>query len=89
MKHYVGLDVAQKETAVCVVDEAGQLVFEGRSKSDPGALALLLAKKAPQAERIGFETGAMSSWIWHELRRVGLPVVCIAPVMPTPRFRFE
>ncbi len=29
------------------------------------------------AERIGFETGAMSSWLWHELKRVGLPVVCI------------
>ncbi|MDP3410136.1 transposase [Bosea sp. (in: a-proteobacteria)] len=26
---------------------------------------------------MGFETGAMSSWLWHELRRVGLPVVCI------------
>lgn len=49
MKHYVGLDVAQKETAVCAVDETGKLVFEGRSKSDPGALAALLAKKAPNA----------------------------------------
>ncbi|UEM12329.1 IS110 family transposase [Bradyrhizobium barranii subsp. barranii] len=29
------------------------------------------------AERIGFETGAMASWLWHELRRVELPVVCI------------
>lgn len=77
MKHYVGLDVAQKETAVCVVDETGKLVFEGRSKSDPGALAALLAKKAPNAERVGFETGAMSSWLWHELPRIGLPVVCI------------
>jgi len=77
MKHYVGLDVSQKETAVCVVDDTGKPVFEGRSKSDPGALAALLAKRAPCAERIGFETGAMSSWLWHELKRVGLPVVCI------------
>jgi transposase len=37
----------------------------------------LLRKRAPQAERIGFETGAMASWLWHELRRVDLPVVCI------------
>lgn len=28
-------------------------------------------------ERVDFETGAMSSWLWHELRRIGLPVVCI------------
>jgi transposase len=77
MKQYVGLDVSQKETSVCVVDEVGQVLFQGKAKSDPGALAALLRKRAPQAERIGFETGAMASWLWHELRRVDLPVVCI------------
>lgn len=77
MKQYVGLDVSQKETAVCVVNETGQVIFEGKAKSDPGALAALLHTHAPRAERIGFETGAMASWLWHELRRVDLPVVCI------------
>lgn len=77
MKQYVGLDVSQRETAVCVVSETGQLIFEGKAKSDPGDLTRLLRKHAPLAERIGFETGAMSSWLWHELRRVELPVVCI------------
>jgi len=77
MKQYVGLDVSQRETAVCVVDEAGKVVFQGKVRSDPGALTTLLRKKAPNAERIGFETGAMASWLWHELSRVGLPVVCI------------
>ena len=77
MKQYVGLDVSQKETSVCVVNEVGQVFFEGKAKSDPGALAALLRKRAPHAERIGFETGAMASWLWHELRRVDLPVVCI------------
>ena len=60
-----------------MVNEAGQVIFEGKAKSDPGALATLLRKRAPHAERIGFETGAMASWLWHELRRVDLPVVCI------------
>lgn len=77
MKHYVGLDVSQRETAVCVVDETGRPIFEGRAKSNPGALAELIRRKAPLAERIGFETGAMSSWLWHELKRIDLPVVCI------------
>jgi transposase len=35
----------------------------------------LLTKPAPNAERIGFETGAMVSWLPHELRRVDVPVV--------------
>ncbi|MBB6414352.1 transposase [Mesorhizobium sangaii] len=77
MKQYVGLDVSQRETSVCVVDDAGKIVFQGKAKSNPGALTELLRKRAPGAERIGFETGAMSSWLWHELKRVGLPVVCI------------
>ncbi len=77
MKQYVGLDVSQRETSVCVVNEAGQVIFEGKAKSNPGALTALLRKHAPSAQRIGFETGAMASWLWHELRRVDLPVVCI------------
>jgi transposase len=77
MKQYVGLDVSQKETAVCVVDEAGKLVFQGKAKSDPGTLAEVLRKRAPHAERIGFETDAMSSWLWHARKRMELPVVCI------------
>jgi transposase len=77
MKQYVGLDVSQKETAVCVIDESGRIVFEGKARSEPGALARLIAKRAPDAVRIGFETGAMASWLWHELKRIDLPVVCI------------
>jgi transposase len=77
VKQYVGLDVAQKETSVCVLDETGRTIYAGTVKSDPGALTKLLRKKAPNAERVGFETGAMASWLWHELRRVGLPVVCV------------
>jgi transposase len=77
MQQYVGLDVSQKETAVCVIDEAGRIVFEGKARSEPGALAKVIAKRAPHAVRIRFETGAMSSWLWHELKRIDLPVVCI------------
>ena len=77
MKQYVGLDVSQKETAVCVVDQDGKVLFEGKVPSDPGALARVIRKRAPTAERIGFETGAMASWLWHELKRVNLPVVCV------------
>jgi transposase len=77
MKQYVGLDVSQKETSMCVVDENGKVLFEGKAASDPGALARVIGKRAPAAERIGFETGAMASWLWHELKRIGLPVVCV------------
>lgn len=57
MKQYVGLDVSQKETAVCVVDENGRLIFEGRAKSDPGALAETHSYALPDNSRsISFTT---------------------------------
>jgi hypothetical protein len=46
MKQDVGLEVSQKETAVCVVDETGKVNFQGKVKSDPGALAQALRKRA-------------------------------------------
>ena len=33
MKQYVGLDVSQKDTSVCVVSDTGQVIFEGKAKS--------------------------------------------------------
>ncbi len=77
MKHYVGLDVSQKETSVCILDDDGRILFEGRAPTNPGALARLIRKRAPAALRIGFETGAMAGWLWHELKRLDLPVVCV------------
>ena len=32
MKQYVGLDVSQKETSVCVIDDHGRVVYEGKAK---------------------------------------------------------
>lgn len=77
MLQYIGLDVSQNKTAACMIDYGGRIVFEGKVRSEPGVLAKVIANRAPNAVRIGFETGAMSSWLWHELKRIDLPVVCI------------
>ena len=38
MEQYVGLDVSLGETSVCVLDQAGETLFEGISASNPEAL---------------------------------------------------
>jgi transposase len=38
---------------------------------------LYVTSKAPNAVRIGLETGPTSTWLWTELKRLGLPVICI------------
>jgi transposase len=77
MQHYVGLDVSLKQTAVCVVDQAGKIRREGMVASEPKAIADFIAANAPQVIRIGFESGATSTWLWTEFKKFGLPVICI------------
>ena len=76
-QQFVGLDVSQAETAVCVVDATGAIVWQGKCASTPEAIADTLRRRAPYAARIGLETGPMSAWHWRTLNAMGLPVVCI------------
>jgi transposase len=77
MEQYVGLDVSLEETAVCVLDSAGKIVWRGRCSSDPEAIARIVRERAPFAVRLGLETGQLSTRLVHSLRRLGLPVVCL------------
>jgi transposase len=77
MVHYVGLDVSLKQTSICVVNQAGSVVREGVVDSDPELIAAFVRSKAPGAPRIGLETGPTTTWLWTELERLGLPVICI------------
>ena len=76
-QQFVGLDVLQAETAVCVVDAAGAALWQGKCASTPEAIAATLRRQAPGAVRIALETGPMSTWHWRALDALGLPVVCI------------
>jgi transposase len=77
MKRYVGLDVSQKTTAICVVDEEGGTLAEGVVATEPEAIAVFVRRRAPGAARIGMETGPLAVWLWNELRALELPVVCM------------
>src|SRR6202163_2250799 len=77
MEYYVGLDVSLKQTSICVVSQTGAIVQEGVVDSDPEAIASFVRSKAPGTVRIGIETGPTTTWLWTELKRLGLPVICI------------
>jgi transposase len=77
MEYYVGLDVSLKQTSICVVDQTGSVVREGVVDSDPEAIAEFVRAKAPGVVRIGIETGPTTTWLWTELKRLDLPVICI------------
>ncbi len=77
MEQYVGLDVSQEQTSVCVVDGGGKVIWQGKCASTPEAIVATIRARAPEAVRIGLESGPLSAWHWHELRKAGLPVVCL------------
>jgi transposase len=77
MTQYAALDVSQEMTAVCLVDEAGQVIGEAKLPTCPDAIATWLGKRAPNLVRVGLETGPMAVWLWNELHAQGVPIVCL------------
>lgn len=77
MKQYVGLDVSQAETAVCVIDETGQTRWAGTCRSTLDVIGRTLKQRTPEAATIAMERGLLAVWHWHARRDAGFPVVCL------------
>ncbi|MDK1494272.1 IS110 family transposase [Sinorhizobium sp. 7-81] len=77
MEYFCGLDVAMDETAVCVVDDAGEVHLRAVAVTDPQALLALLKPFLPRLRRVGHEAGSLSPWLHPELKKLGLPAVCL------------
>jgi transposase len=76
---YVGLDVSQKQTWICVTDDKGKVIVEGCSLTRASDIYGWLSNRVERTEitKIGLEAGNMSSWIYSGLTKLGLPVVCL------------
>ena len=75
--HYVGLDVSLETTSICVIDDAGAIIWRGKCCSDPDTITAIVRQHAPGVVRVGLETGQLSNWLTLSLRRRGVPVVCM------------
>jgi transposase len=77
MTRFVGLDVSQKLTAICIVDESGRRLWRGQCATDPAQIERAVRGHAGEEAHIGLETGPMTPWLVHELRGRGLNVTCL------------
>ena len=77
MRMFAGLDVGFKRTAVCVVDEAGRIVWRGVVDTHPEVLCRALQCWGGKLAKIGLESGSMTPWLARELAKAGFPVVCM------------
>lgn len=76
-KLYAGLDVSDRLTHICLVDDEGGIVWRGACPTDPEALATILGRHAPHLVRAVLETGSLSAFLYHGLIERGIPAVCI------------
>jgi transposase len=77
MTNYAGLDVSQKLTTICIVDDTGRRLWRGQCTTDPEQIERLVHRHSGDDTRIGIETGPMTPWLVHELRSHGLDVTCL------------
>ena len=71
MEHYVGLDVSLQMTAVCVIDERGRGVLEGKVPSEPAAIAAFLQPYAETLAVAGLEAGLLAPYLYSGLVECG------------------
>lgn len=77
MEFFCGLDVSMDETALCVVDEKGAVHLEATVVTEPEAVFEVLKPFLGRLRRVGHEAGSLSPWLHPELKRLGLPAVCL------------
>ena len=77
MEYFAGLDVGMEATAICVIDREGKVVLETSVTTDPDAIFEALKPYAAKLRRVGHEAGSLSPWLQVELRRRGLPAICL------------
>jgi transposase len=77
MARFVGLDVSQKLTSICVADETGARLWRGQCATDPEQIARVIRGHAGEDAKLGIETGPMTPWLVHELRARSLDATCL------------
>jgi transposase len=76
-REVIGIDLGDRWSRYCVVDQAGRVVEEDRVRTTPEALAVKFGKLGPT--RIVIEVGAHSPWVSRLLQAQGHDVVVANP----------
>ena len=77
MKRYVGIDVAQDQCALCIVDDAGAVILERTCPTDPDEIVRAIAPAGGDVDKIVHEPGPLSVWLTRKLIEWGAPIFCI------------
>ena len=77
MGYFAGLDVSLEETAIGIIDGAGNIVREARATSEPEVLVAFFSASGMEMERVGLEACSLTAWLHTGLTKAGIPAICI------------
>src|ERR1700746_1929009 len=69
----IGLDLGDRSSWYCVLDETGQILVESKVSTSPNALKEVFGSK--RRSRIALETGTHSPWVSRLLNELGHEVI--------------
>lgn len=76
-KLHAGLDVSDKSTSICVVDDDGVIVLEAVAETSPASIRAVLKPFGRSLKTVGLESGSRGVQLYKGLTRAKLPVVCM------------
>jgi transposase len=78
MQFFVGIDVSLESSSICVIDERGVIIKEGKVESDPHVIARFIRHRGRKVEHVGLEAGQLSEWLFVGLSEEGFKVSVLA-----------
>ena len=77
MTYYAGLDVSLRSTNICVVDDQGDLVAEGKTDAEVADIVAFLDELDVEITEVGLEAGTLTQYLTYGLQFAGYNVVCM------------
>ena len=77
MTYYAGLDVSLRSTNICVVDDQGELITEGKTNADVADIVAFLDELDVEITEVGLEAGTLTQYLTYGLQFAGYEVVCM------------
>jgi transposase len=80
MTYFIGLDVSQRFTSICIIDESGKRLCEGKALTLPSDIDSWIRSNNIEPNQIKdmcLEAGTMCSFLYNVLRDRGYAVTCV------------
>ena len=77
MTYYAGLDVSLRSTRICVIDDDGELLAEGKTDSEAADVIAFLDELEVEITEVGLEAGTLTQYLTYGLQFAGDEFVCM------------